>query len=66
MDCVMCVSELHVIQHRIFLYTRSVYPVTGIVLHVGCFRVTLSSVPLAANPVYRESWSTRFGSMYCS
>jgi len=67
MYCVMLwVSELHIIQHRIFLYTRPVYPVTGIVLHFGCFHVTVGSVPLAANSIYRESGSTRFGSMHCS
>jgi hypothetical protein len=46
MYCVMLwVSELHVIQHRIFLYTRSVCPVTGIVIHFDCFHVTVGSVP---------------------
>jgi len=67
MYCVMLwVTELHVIQHRIFLYTRSVCPVTGIVFNFGSFHVTVGSVPLAVNPVYRESGSTRFGSMHCS
>jgi hypothetical protein len=56
--------DLPPLLYSIFLYTRSVYPVTGIALHFGCFHVRVSSVALAANSVYRESGSMGFGSMY--
>jgi len=40
-----------------YSYTRGlVYPVTGIVLHFGCFHVTVGRVSLAANPFYRDSF----------
>jgi len=44
-----------------YSYTRGlVYPVTGIVLHFGCFHVTVGSALLAANIFYRDSGSTLF------
>jgi hypothetical protein len=41
--------DLPPVFYSIFLYTRSVYPVTGITVHFGCFHVTVSSVAPAAN-----------------